>query len=111
LNLLWGRSEMPERRSSWVARWAERKDRQRGWDKASKPFGLLMLKGIQDKLRRENLYDTDSTRPIVESLPKSPPKGAMTGRMENGTFNDLEMPGMGSIGTRFGRESERVAPL
>jgi hypothetical protein len=62
-----------------------------------------MLKGIQDKLRKENLYDTDSTRPVAESLPKAPPEGALTGRRTDGTFNDLEMPGMGSVGTRFGR--------
>jgi hypothetical protein len=62
-----------------------------------------MLKGIQDKLRHENLYDNDSTRPIAASLPKSAPEGSLTGRTEDGTFNDFEMPGMGSNGTRFGR--------
>jgi hypothetical protein len=94
---------MPERRSGWIARWAERLDRRRGWDKVSKPIGLLMLKGIQDKLRHENLYDTDSTRPVAGSIPNSPPEGALTGRTRDGTFNDLEMPAMGSGGTRFGR--------
>jgi hypothetical protein len=69
----------------------------------SRPIGLLALKGIQDKLRHENLYDTDSTRPVADSVPKSPPEGALTGRTGDGNFNDLEMPAMGSVGTRFGR--------
>jgi hypothetical protein len=65
--------------------------------------GLLTLKGIQDTLRRENLYDPDSTRPVEGSLPASPPEAALTERTIGGTFNDLESPGMGSVGTRFGR--------
>jgi Animal haem peroxidase len=94
---------VPGRPSGWIARWAERLDRRRGWDKVSRPIGLLALKGIQDKLRRENLHDTDSTRPVAGTVPKSPPDGALTGRTRDGTFNDLETPAMGSIGTRFGR--------
>jgi heme peroxidase len=69
----------------------------------SRPIGLLVLKGIQDKLRHENLYDPDSVSPVAGSLPKAPPEGALTSRMGDGTFNDLESPAMGSIGTRFGR--------
>ncbi len=94
---------MPERRSGWFDSWAERMDRRRGWDRVPKVVGLALLKGIQDKLRRENLYDTDSVRPVADSLPPSPPAGALTGRTVGGTFNDLETPAMGSVGTRFGR--------
>ena len=94
---------MARRRSKWLDSWAERLDRRRGWDKVSKPIGLLALKGIQSRLRRENLYDTDSIAPVEGSLPSSPPEGALTSRTASGAFNDLEMPGMGSVGTRFGR--------
>jgi hypothetical protein len=94
---------MARRRSKWLDSWAERLDRRRGWDRVSRPIGLLALKGIQDKLRRENLYDTDSVAPVAGSLPSSPPEGALTSRTTSGAFNDLEVPGMGSVGTRFGR--------
>ena len=94
---------LPRPRSGWFDSWAERRDRRKGWDRAWKPVGLMLLKGIQNRLRRENLYDTDSIRPVAASVPGSPPDGALTGRTIDGTFNDLEMPAMGSAGTRFGR--------
>jgi hypothetical protein len=62
-----------------------------------------MLKGIQDKLRRENLHDPDSVQPVEGRLPKQPDARALSARTFDGTFNDLESPGMGSIGCRFGR--------
>jgi hypothetical protein len=62
-----------------------------------------MLKGIQSKLRRDNLYDTDSMKPVEASLPKEPDLRALTSRTVDGTFNDLESPGMGSVGCRFSR--------
>jgi hypothetical protein len=94
---------MSERRAGWLSRWAERLDRRRGWDKVSRPVGLLMLKGIQGTLRRENLYDTDSMAPVRDAVGTEAPPEAMTSRLANGTFNDLQAPAMGSIGTRFGR--------
>jgi heme peroxidase len=94
---------MAGRRSKWLNSWAERLDRKRGWDKAWRPIGLLALKGIQDTLRRENLYDTDSVAPVAGSIPSSPPEEALVARTTSGAFNDLEIPAMGSVGTRFGR--------
>jgi hypothetical protein len=94
---------MPKWGSDWFDSWAERKDRRKGWDKVSKPVGLALLRGIQHRLRRRNLHDTDSIRPVAASLPASPPEGALTGRTIDGTFNDLQTPAMGSAGTRFGR--------
>ncbi len=94
---------MPARRSGWFDSWAERLDRRKGWDRVSTPVGLLLLKGIQNRLRRQNLYDTDSVRPVADSIPASPPDGALTSRTIDGTFNDIDMPAMGSAGTRFGR--------
>jgi hypothetical protein len=62
-----------------------------------------MLKGIEDKLRRQNLFDTDSTKPVEALLPKEPDPRALSNRTLDGTFNDLDSPGMGSVGCRFGR--------
>jgi hypothetical protein len=90
-------------RSGWFTSWVERQDRKRGWDQRSRLMGLLMVKGIQTKLRRENLYDTDSVKPIEATVPKEAPPGALTGRTVTGIYNDLEVPGMGSFGCRFGR--------
>jgi hypothetical protein len=87
----------------WFQSWVERLDRRRGWDKVPRPLGLLMLKGIQDRLREENLHDTDSTKPVEHLLPDKPDPRALTTRTLDGTFNDLESPAMGSIGSRFGR--------
>jgi hypothetical protein len=91
------------RRSGWFQSWVERLDRRRGWDRAPRLLGLLMLKGIEDKLRRQNLFDTDSTRPVEAMLPKEPDPRALSNRTLDGTFNDLDSPGMGSVGCRFGR--------
>ena len=94
---------MPGGLSDWFDSWTERIDRRRGWDKVSKLFGLLILKGIQGTLRRQNLYDTDSIAPVAAGVPSSPPAGALEGRTRDGTFNDLDVPAMGSLGARFGR--------
>lgn len=87
----------------WFRSWVQRLDHRRGWDKVSTPLGLLMLKGIQDTLRKENLYDTDSTKPVEAKIPPNPDPRALTSRTTDGTFNDLSVPAMGSVGARFGR--------
>jgi hypothetical protein len=94
---------MRSERPGWFLSWVERLDRGRGWDKFPRPLGIVMLKGIQSKLRKENLYDPDSTKPVEASLPKEPEPRALTSRTVDGTYNDLESPGMGSAGCRFGR--------
>jgi hypothetical protein len=62
-----------------------------------------MLKGIQDRLRRKNLYDTHSTAPVESSVTAEPDQRALESRTTEGTYNDLDMPAMGSVGCRFGR--------
>jgi hypothetical protein len=89
--------------SEWFDSWVERVDKRRGWDKVPKLFGLVLLKGIQHRLRSRNLVDTDSIAPVEASIPAAPPQGALTGRTIDGTFDDLDVPAMGSAGTRFGR--------
>ena len=90
--------------SEWFDSWAERTDKRKGWDNVSKLMGLALLKGIQHRLRARNLVDTHSVKPVEANVPKTPSSEAvLEGRSIDGTFNDLQTPAMGSMGTRFGR--------
>jgi hypothetical protein len=92
-----------------VARWpislyndaAERIDRRYGWDKLPKPAAMLVLIGLRNILREKNLYDTGRgalDKPDVSDHPRY-----LTARTLDGTFNNLDDPLMGSLGSRFGR--------
>ncbi|GAC1326555.1 MAG: peroxidase [Mycobacteriales bacterium] len=78
-------------------------DHRVGWDKLPKPLGLLVLIGVRNILRQQNLHDT-SNQPAVDLPPLEPP-GAQTEttRRPDGTYNDLDRPRMGMAGSRFGR--------
>src|SRR4051794_26684599 len=73
------------------------------WDKLPLPLSLLVLIGIRDRLRQQNLYD--ASPPLSEEPIPSPTGDAryLTVRTVDGTYNDLDYPRMGSAGTRFGR--------
>ena len=78
-------------------------DRKWGWDKLPRPLGILVLIGVRDVLRKENLVDT-TTQPAVNTPPVDPYDGRFaTARTADGTYNDLESPPMGMAGSRFGR--------
>lgn len=82
----------------------ERFDHSVGWDKLPPALGMVALVGIRNKLRAENLYDTNTAAP---SVPAPPPAAEgtrhLTARTPDGTFNDLSSPAMGAAGARFGR--------
>jgi len=91
---------------SWFSRsyssLTEALDHRYGWDKMPKPIAMLTLIGIRNRLRAENLYDSG------RGPDDKPPTGFdddrhLTARTLDGTFNDLEQPLMGSLGSRFGR--------
>src|SRR5882757_4892659 len=76
-------------------------DRRYGWDKLPKPVAMLTLIGLRNRLREKNLYDTGRgplDKPDVSDHPRH-----LTARTLDGTFNDLDDPLMGSLGSRFGR--------
>jgi hypothetical protein len=77
-------------------------DRRFGWDRLPRLLGIYALVGIRTRLRRENLYDTETVHP-----PPPPADGIpsryLRARSLDGTYNDLTDPRMGSIGARFGR--------
>src|SRR5436190_9963667 len=91
--------------SRWPVSWfddvAERIDRRYGWDRLWLPFAVPVLIGLRNRLRERNLYDTGRgplDRPDVNEHPRY-----LTARPLDGTFNDLDDPLMGSLGSRFGR--------
>jgi Animal haem peroxidase len=80
---------------------AEALDRRFGWDKLPQPIAMLVLIGLRNILRKKNLYDTGRgllDRPDVNDHPRY-----LTARTLDGTFNNLDDPLMGSLGSRFGR--------
>ena len=78
-------------------------DRRIGWDKLPWPLGLLVVLGVRFKLRAKNLYD--SGRGALDVPPAGDEWHAdhLTARTIDGTYNDLEDPLMGGLGSRFGR--------
>lgn len=75
------------------------------WHRLPTPLALLKLMGFRDELRQHNLHDT-SQLPTKEGLPKpvpSPDNRHLVARTIDGSFNDLDRPEMGMVGTRFGR--------
>ena len=75
------------------------------WHRQILPLALLSLNKFRDSLRRKNLHDT-SQLPNKDKLPQplpDPEKRHLKTRTFDGSYNDLEHPEMGMIGTRFGR--------
>ena len=85
--------QLLSRATEWV-------DHKVGWHRLPTPLGLLVLVGVRDTLRQQNLFDTE-TAPD----PEPPPADAdvTTRRKVDGTYNDLDHPMMGAAGRRFGR--------
>jgi hypothetical protein len=80
---------------------SEKIDRRWGWDHLPTPVAMAVLIGLRNRLRQKNLYDTGRgpmDKPDVNDHPRY-----LTARTLDGTFNDLDDPLMGSLGSRFGR--------
>ena len=92
---------MPHGPTSLLTNAAEALDRRFGWDKLPRPLAILTLIGLRNRLRERNLYDTGRgplDRPDVSDHPRY-----LSARTLDGTYNDLDDPLMGSLGSRFGR--------
>lgn len=87
-------------------------DRRVGWHRLPRPLGILVLIGIRDVLRAENLFDTCDQPAVAPPSPGPLTEAARRGRSGDGSYNDLEAPTMGMAGTRFGRNVpiDRTAP-
>src|SRR6187549_1941312 len=78
-------------------------DRRRSWDRLPTALGLVVLIGVRNVLRKQNLYDTDHLPSDgVPAAPEFKPE-YLTQRSPDGSYNDLEQPAMGRAGSRFGR--------
>ena len=92
---------MPRRSPALLTGAAGWLDRRYGWNRLPWPLGLLTLIGLRNRLRQKNLYDVGRgplDRPDVSDHPRY-----QMARTLDGTFNDLDDPLMGSLGSRFGR--------
>src|SRR5262245_17110749 len=73
------------------------------WYKLPVALGLARVFRIREKMRADNLYDTEKIDAINRPpLGKSGPN-ERAARTVDGTFNDLNQPRMGSVEARFGR--------
>src|SRR5688572_29404528 len=71
------------------------------WYDLPYPAAASRLIEIRDELRKKNLHDTED--PPLEQRDTAAPAAAHPTRENDGTFNDLRCPRMGSAGMRFGR--------
>jgi hypothetical protein len=71
------------------------------WYELPYPAAASRLIEIRDELRKKNLHDTED--PPLEQRQTPAPADAHGTRENDGTFNDLRCPRMGSAGMRFGR--------
>jgi hypothetical protein len=76
-------------------------DKKIGWSHMPLPLALLTLIGLRHRLREQNLYDTG--RGALDRPDISEHADYLTARTLDGSFNDLNDPLMGSLGSRFGR--------
>src|SRR5437763_772758 len=102
-----GKTTQPDYRQTPVWRiydWAaETLDHAIGWDKVPLPLGLLMLIGLRNILRQQNLHDTTHEPAINQPAIEPMQARYLTARTSDGTHNDLKNPAMGMAGSRFGR--------
>lgn len=85
------------------------------WHKLPLPLALLELIGFRNRMRQENLHDTETLPAQNRPAPTpSPGNQHLVSRTPEGSFNDLQQPRMGMVNTRFGRnvplENTRVDP-
>jgi hypothetical protein len=77
--------------------------RWRPWHRQPKLLGLFSLLAIRIRLRQLNLHDTSLLAEPEDLGDVAPTAEQRAARSPDGRYNDLERPGMGAVGTRFGR--------
>jgi hypothetical protein len=82
---------------------AQALDQKYGWDTLPRPLGLMVLEGLRNVLRRQNLQDTNGALQVDLPPLDAPTAASATARSVDGSRNDLSAPRMGQAGARFGR--------
>ena len=77
--------------------------KSRPWYKLPYFLAAGRLVEMRNKLRANNLHDTEEPPFPREEIPANLDPGIRESRSADGTSNDLHFPRMGSAGTRFGR--------
>ncbi|MGB7442503.1 MAG: peroxidase family protein [Coleofasciculaceae cyanobacterium] len=80
-------------------------EKEKPWHRLPLPVALFKLNQFRDRMRQKNLHDTaklTTTDDVKKPVP-SPDGRHLTVRTADGSFNDLNDPKMGMVGTRFGR--------
>ena len=75
----------------------------RPWHKKPGLLGGIELVQIRNKLRDDNLHDTEEPPFTPQEVPATLDPALREARTDDGTFNDLKVPNMGAAGRRFGR--------
>jgi heme peroxidase len=78
-------------------------DQRLAWHRLPTPLALAVMIGDRVKLRMSNLSDTSGFATLPQPDPQAQGTEYLRQRMPTGSFNDLQDPRMGSVGTRFGR--------
>lgn len=78
-------------------------DMARPWHRLPLPAALAVLVGIRNTLRQSNLFDTSAAPAEGGAQPSPWDARYRSARSPDGSHNDLDHPGMGMAGARFGR--------
>ncbi|MER5932558.1 peroxidase family protein [Streptomyces sp. NPDC002054] len=80
------------------------------WHRLPTRLGLLNLMAFRQKLRQNNLIDTEvrEAPPRAQPVPEPIDDTMLLARSYDGTYNDLSAPRMGAVGSAFGRN---LAPV
>lgn len=73
------------------------------WYRLPRILGLLRLNSFRNRMRQENLHDTEALPSNPRDPMPAPTPHQASARTADGTYNDLNSPRMGSAGMRFGR--------
>jgi hypothetical protein len=76
---------------------------RRPWYRLPRLLAMPQLVEIRNRLRRENLHDTEEPPLERQPIPADLDPHLRNARTIDGTYNDLAYPKMGSCGRRFGR--------
>ena len=99
---------------SWLSRLfssaTEAVDHRFGWDRLPKPIAMLTLVGLRDRLRAENLYDTETAHPVAEARAATCRRGTRTRARSTapGTTSTSPLMGRGRRALRPQRAARRA---